>query len=255
MSFLILCLSWHITRHCRVTFMTWWITFLEWSHKLFIYIFCDMNAREYIHGIMFRKAEGFGGTTFPSCVYQSEIREICANSSARINFIREKCISHIEIYLDRRNWQSDVYGFRGNSIGSGHVRTKRVKNCKASHEIDDNAGAANAKTFILTQNPKCVFAIARAPRDTWPFFTLFQPGGVRWVVMSTVKRSRKKKILPSYPTWVSRTWRGNKIQIPISLQSCLELYFLFFNFSVFLEYYSLKCVWYILWCNLASLSV
>jgi len=37
----------------------------------------------------------------------------------------------------------------GNNIGSGHVCQTRMKNCKASHEIDDNAGVANARRLFL----------------------------------------------------------------------------------------------------------
>lgn len=59
----------------------------------------------------------------------------------------------------------------GNSIGPDHVCQLRVKNCKASHEIDDNAWRRERETFILTQNLKYVFAIARAP---WGRVTVFR---------------------------------------------------------------------------------
>lgn len=215
-----------------------------------------MNARE--HGTMLARRNDSGKWHFRHA-FTSQIFERFLQTRTLESILDATCSWHMHpayqnLFFDRRNWQSTIYiqyimwVSRRNSIGSGHVRTKRAKNCKASHEIDDNAGAANAKTFILTQNPKCVFAIARATRDTWPFFTLFQPGGVRWVVMSTVKRSRKKKILPSYATCASQAWCGRKIQMSIFLQSCIQLYF--FNFSTFSEYYSLNCVRCIVICGI-----
>lgn len=131
---------------------------------------------------------------FRRALYQRDIREILSYDTAsqapdKFDVASRKCISHttqILKFIFRPVIDSDIYRIRhrGNNVGS-HV----WKICKPSHEIDDNAGAAraSARRLFFTRNLKCAFVIARAPRDTWPFFTLFQQDSVRCVAMSDDK--------------------------------------------------------------------